>query len=171
MVTEPETNALLRIVSTLGRHRLDIESLTSTVAGGGGAYRHTVVVRAATEKVRRVMKQLESAIGVLDAAWYPIDEAIDREMALYKLSVDLVAGGDALESVITRSRARIVLAGADYVIVEKTGGRDEINELFDSLERFGVMEFVRTGQATLTRPPSEAALDGHHQIHMESGTS
>lgn len=171
MVTEPETNALLRIVSTLGRHRLEIESLASTLAARRDSYRHTVVVRAEAERVRRAMKQLDSALGVLEATWCAMDQAVDREMALYKLSVDLAGGGDALETVVTGSRARILIAGADYVVVEKTGTSDEISELFESLERFGVMEFVRSGQATVSRPPSEVALDGHHQIQMKSGAS
>lgn len=158
MLTEKEVSALLRIVATLGRHRLQIESFASTTVGEAGLYRHTVVVRAKPDRVRRVMKQLSSALGVLEAECYSQGDTVDRELGLYKLSVDLAGGGEALERLVCQTRARIVLAGPDGVVVEKTGSQEELEEFFNSLEPFGVMEFVRSGQTTVTRPMAETVV-------------
>ena len=158
MLTEKEASALLRVVATLGRHRLQIESFASTTVGTAELYRHTVVVRATPDRVRRVMKQLSSALGVVEADYYSQGETVDRELGLYRLSVDLAGGGEALERLVRQTRARIVLAGSDYVVVEKTGSPDELEELFNSLEPFGVMEFVRSGQTTVTRPMAETVV-------------
>ena len=152
MLTEKEAGVLLRILSTLGRHRLQIESFASTAASIPGLYRHTAVVRAQPDRVRRAMKQLSSALGVVEANYYPQGDTVDRELGLYKLSVDLAEGGEALERLVRETRARTVLAGAGYVVVEKTGSQEELEELFHNLEPFGVMEFVRSGQTTVTRP-------------------
>jgi acetolactate synthase-1/3 small subunit len=152
MLTERETSALLRIVATLGRHGLQIESLVTSAAGMAELYRHTVVVRAQPDRVRRAMKQLSSALGVVEANYYSQGDTVDRELGLYKLSVDLAEGGEALERIVLRTRARVILAGPGHVVVEKTGSREELDDLFGSLEPFGVMEFVRSGQTTVTRP-------------------
>ncbi len=165
MLTEKASSALLRIVSTLARHRLQIESLTSAAAASSDLYRHTVVVRAEPDHVRRAMKQLDTALGVLQADYYPQGATVDRELGLFKLSVDLASGGDSLERLVRRSRAKVVLAGPDYVVIEKTGSREEIEELLTSFEPFGVMEFVRSGQTTVTKPM--AAVMVHEEIGTE----
>lgn len=169
MRTEKEVNALLRLVATLGRHRLQVESFTTTVDGSGAGapalYRHTVVVRAAPDRVRRAVKQLESALGVLEADYYPLGRTVDRELGLYKLSVDLASGGEALEQLVRERRAKVVLAGEGYVVIEKTGTREEIEELSNSLEAFGVMEFVRSGQTTVTKPMTEAMVPSGIEIN------
>jgi len=162
MLTEREGSALLRVVSTLGRHRLNIESLASAVAGAGSGtadlYRISVVVRGSGEGVRRAVKQLDSALGVLQADYFSSGETVNRELGLYKLSVDLEAGGEALERLVRQTRARMVLAGPDYVVIEKTGSQVELEDLFESLEPFGVMEFARSGQVTVTRPVVKAMV-------------
>jgi len=158
MLTEKEASALLRIVTTLVRHRLQIESFASTTAGTAELYRHTVVVRAKPDRVRRVMKQLSAALGVLAADYYSQGDTVDRELGLYKLSVDLAGGGEALERLVRQTRARIVLAGPASVVVEKTGSQEELEELFNNLEPFGVMEFARSGQTIVTRPMAETVV-------------
>jgi acetolactate synthase-1/3 small subunit len=158
LLTEREAGVLLRLVATLGRHRLRIESLATTALGASGLYRHTVSVEAAPDRVRRAMKQLDSSVGVLEARYDAKGRTIDRELGLYRLSIDLAAGGEALERLVRQTRARIVEAGPDYVVVEKTGDREELEELFGSLEPFGVMEFVRSGQATVSKPIAEGMV-------------
>lgn len=150
VLTVREASALLRVIATIGRHRLGIESVASGDAGDAELSRHTVVVRAAPDRIRRAMKQLGSALGVVEADYYPEGETLDREMALYKLSVDLAAGGEALERLVRQRRARVVLGGPDYVVIEKTGGGEEIDELLRRLEPFGVIEFARTGRVRVT---------------------
>ena len=90
--------------------------------------------------------------------YYAEGETVNRELGLYKLSVDLASGGEALERVVRQRRAKVVLGGLDYVVIEKTGSTDEIQELLSSLEPFGVMEFVRSGQTTVTKPMAKAVV-------------
>jgi acetolactate synthase-1/3 small subunit len=37
-------------------------------------------------------------------------------------------------------------------VVEKTGNEKEIQQLFQELERFGMLEFVRSGMVAVTKP-------------------
>jgi acetolactate synthase-1/3 small subunit len=171
LVTEQDAAVLLRVVSTLGRHRLEISSFTTIAIGdsGGGMYRHTAAVIGEADRVRRAMKQLGSALGVLEARYCRGGETIDRELGLYTLSMDLAAGGAALKDTVTRNGARVVVAGADYIVIEKTGSREEVEDLFKSLEPFGVMEFVRSGQTTVTKPVAEAMV--HETTNIAKASS
>lgn len=150
VLTVKGAGALLRMIATIGRHQLRIESVASADAGEGELSRHTVVVRAAPDRIRRAMKQMGSELGVVEADYYPEGATLDRELAVYKLSVDLASAGAPLEKLVRQRRARVVLGGPGYVVIEKTGTGEEIEELLGQLEPFGVIEFARTGRVRVT---------------------
>lgn len=158
VLTENDSASLLRLAACLGRHRVKIESFTCTNGDAFKLYRYTVVVRAAPDRVRRAVKQLGAVVGVLEAKFHREVETHERQVALYKLSLEPEAVGNSIGDIVRTSRARILVAGAGYVVVEKTGSKDEIEELLSSLEPFGVMEFVRSGSIAVTKP-SFAQID------------
>ncbi len=151
-LTENDSGSLLRLAACLGRHRVKIESFTCTNGDTSRQYQHTVIVRATSDRVRRAVKQIGAAIGVLEVSVHRVVETHERQVALFKLSLDAKAVGNSLGKVVQTSRARILIAGSGYVVVEKTGSPDEIEELFNRLEPFGVMEFVKSGSIAVTRP-------------------
>ena len=158
VLTENDSASLSRLVACLGRHRVKIESFTCTNGDASKLYQHTVVVRSSPDRVRRAVKQIGAAVGVLEVSFHRDFETHERQVALFKLSLDAGAVGKSLGKIVRTSRARILIAGSGYVVVEKTGSQDEIEELSGSLEPFGVMEFVRSGSITVTKP-SLAQID------------
>ncbi|MBI3519575.1 MAG: hypothetical protein HY062_09500, partial [Bacteroidetes bacterium] len=40
----------------------------------------------------------------------------------------------------------------EFIVVEKTGDEREIKHLFNDLEKFGMLEFVRSGRVAITKP-------------------
>ncbi len=158
VLTENDSASLLRLAACLGRHRVKIESFTSTNGDASRLYQHTVVVRASPDRVRRAVKQIGAAVGVLEVNYHREVDTHERQVALFKLSIDAAAVGNSVGKIVRTSRARILIAGSGYVVVEKTGSKDEIEELFSRLEPFGVMEFVRSGSITVTKP-SLAQMD------------
>ncbi len=152
VLTENDSASLLRLAACLGRHRVKIESFTSTNGDASRLYQHTVVVRASPDRVRRAVKQIGAAVGVLEVNYHREVDTHERQVALFKLSIDAAAVGNSVGKIVRTSRARILIAGSGYVVVEKTGSKDEIEELFSRLEPFGVMEFVRSGSITVTKP-------------------
>jgi acetolactate synthase-1/3 small subunit len=158
VLTESETSALLRLTACLGRQRVRIQSLTCT-NGDAEVYRHTVVVRAEPDRIRRAMKQIGATVGVLEASYHADGDTLDREIALFKLSVEAKRTDPALERLIRAGRARILVVAEDYIVVEKTGVEGEIEEFLDRLRPFGVIEFVRSGRVIVTKPVHRAAPD------------
>ena len=158
IVSENEVGALLRMTMTLARHRIRVESLTSTSDESAGVHRHIVVARARPDRVRRAMKQIQASVGVLAAEYYAEGETVDREVALYKLDVDRLGDPDSFRDLVRARRARVLVLGETYVIIEKTGCGREIEELYESLRPFGVMQFVRSGRIMVTKAgPAETA--------------
>ena len=77
---------------------------------------------------------------------------VHQEIALYKLPIQAMLDGDRLETIVRSSQARILAIDPDYVVIEKTGHKDDTRELLNRLEPFGVMEFVRSGRVAITKP-------------------
>lgn len=159
-LTENEVSLLLRIAACLGRHRVHVESFSCTNGPASQLYQHTLVVKASPDRVRRAVKQIGACVGVLNVTCRAVEDTLDREVALFKLSVDAKTVGNALARVVRTSRARIVVAAKDYVVVEKTGSDEEIEELSGGLEPFGVVEFVRSGKVSVTKPRPEISSSG-----------
>jgi acetolactate synthase-1/3 small subunit len=76
---------------------------------------------------------------------------IYQEIALYKVSTDLLFESDKVEKIVRRSGARILEVTREYVVIEKTGHSDETQQLFDELNVFGVTQFIRSGRVAITR--------------------
>jgi acetolactate synthase-1/3 small subunit len=156
-LTEKEVSSLLRVTACLGRHNVEIDSLCCTNGRGDDVYQHTLVVNATPDRVRRAVKQIGACVGVLEVHYHAVEDTLDREVALFRLSVDAASLGNSLAKVVRSGRARILVAGQGYVVLEKTGSRDEIEEFSNNLEPFGVMEFVRSGKVTVTKPRPKLA--------------
>lgn len=168
ILTERESGALVRLMMTLARHRIGIDSLTTTTEESSGVYRHVIGVTARPDRVRRVMKQIQAAVGVLIAECFPAGETVDREVALFKVDVGAVRDGDALRELVRARRARVLVQSGDYVIIEKTGYGREIVEFSESLRPFGIIEYVRSGRVMVTRT-GPAELTGARSHALGSG--
>ena len=64
----------------------------------------------------------------------------------------MLLGGQDLEKVIRKHHARILTVEQDFVVIEKTGHREDIEQLFEVLEPMGLCEFVRSGRVAITKP-------------------
>ena len=43
----------------------------------------------------------------------------------------------------------------EYTVIEKTGHKEETQELFEGLNTFGVLQFIRSGRVAITRSTIE----------------
>jgi acetolactate synthase-1/3 small subunit len=149
--TENHIGLLNRITVILTRRHLNIESLTTSESELEGVFRYTIVIKTTREQVDKVVKQIEKLIDVLKAFVYEDEDVVFQELALYKVGVQALLSGE-LEKIIRHSHARILHVTPDYVIIEKTGYREETQQLLSDLETFGVLEFSRSGRVVITKP-------------------
>jgi acetolactate synthase-1/3 small subunit len=56
-----------------------------------------------------------------------------------------------IQNIIKDSHAQIVTVSRDFFVLAKTGKREEIDEMHDKLEPFGIMQFVRSGRIAVSK--------------------
>ena len=78
------------------------------------------------------------------------NEVVLQELALYK-----VKRSRNVEDLVRRHNVRILDIHDDYIVLEKTGHREEIRELYKMLSPYGVSQFVCSGQVAIIKSRSE----------------
>lgn len=142
---------LLNQITTVFTYRdVNIESLTASESSIPGIYKYTVVVHTEPEKVEKVAKQIEKKIDVLKVFVFTPDELVLQEIALYK-----VARNRNIENLVRDQHVRILEVDDEYIVLEKTGHKEETQALFESLKPYGVYQFVRSGLVAVIKSKRE----------------
>ena len=153
--SENHIGLLNRITIIFTRRKVNIESLTVSESAIAGISKFTIVVNEEKEKVVNIVKQIDKLTEVLKAYYHTNDEMIFQEIALYKVSTHALVSSDQIEKLVRKHNARILEITKEYTVIEKTGHKEETQELFDGLNQFGVLQFIRSGRIAITRSPIE----------------
>ncbi|MCL3778953.1 acetolactate synthase small subunit [Prolixibacteraceae bacterium JC049] len=153
--TENHIGLLNRITIVFTRRKVNIESLTVSESAISGVSKFTIVVKAEEEKVRKIVQQIEKLVEVLKAFYHSNEEMIYQEIALYKVPTEALTKSNQIETLVREHNARILEITKDYTVIEKTGHKEETQALFEGLNQFGVLQFIRSGRVAITRSPIE----------------
>lgn len=153
--SENHIGLLTRITIVFTRRKVNIESLTVSESAIQGVYKFTIVVKSTEEQVIKIVGQIEKIIDVLKAFYHTNEEMIYQEIALYKVPTESLYENDTIEKVVRNAGARILEITKEYTVIEKTGHKEETQALFEELNKFKVMQFIRSGRVALTRDPIE----------------
>jgi len=150
--TENHIGILNRITIIFTRRHINIESLTVSETEVHGISRYTIVVTEERARVKKVVKQLERQVEIFEAYYHTCDEVIYQEIALYKLPIKAITEGAKIETILRQHNARILTVEEEFLIIEKSGHKEETQALLEKLEPFGIMEFVRSGRVAIIKP-------------------
>lgn len=153
--SENSIGLLNRITINFTKRKLNIESLTVSESAIKGVYKFTIVVVCSEHTVKNLVKQLEKQIDVIRAFYLSQDDVLYQEIALYKIETSALLDTNEIETIIRKNNARILEMTKDYTIIEKTGHKADTQELFNKLQPFGVLQFVRSGRVAITRLKKE----------------
>ena len=149
--TENRVGLLHRITIIFTRRQINIESINVSESEVKGIHRYTIVVKETEERVQKVVKQIEKLVEVIKSFFHSDEETVYQEVALYKLPIEALTKGIQLEQFVRENHARILTIEKDFFILEKTGHKDETQALFEKLEPFGLLEFVRSGRVSIAK--------------------
>jgi acetolactate synthase-1/3 small subunit len=152
VVTENNIGLLNHISIVFTRRKQNILSLTASESKIKGIYTFTIVVKAVKDLVTKIARQIEKIIGVHKVFVYTDEEIVYQEIALYKMSRNFKNNGFNLEKIIREQHARILSIEEDYILIEKTGHKDETEELLRILEPHGLLQFIRSGRVAIAKP-------------------
>jgi acetolactate synthase-1/3 small subunit len=153
--SENHIGLLNRITIIFTRRQVNIESLTVSGSAIPGIHKFTIVVHETPEKVEKVVNQIEKLVEVLKAFSHAEDEVIHQEIALYKVPTDALLEGNKVEETIRSHHARILEVRPEYTVIELTGHKEETQALFHELNKYGLLQFTRSGRIAITKSSQE----------------
>lgn len=153
--SENHIGILNQITIILTRRQINIESITASESAVKGVHLLTLVVKATPDMVRKIARQIEKLVDVLKVFVHSSDQIIYQEIALFKVSTKSILSGNILETIVKNYNARILVVSPEYMVIEKTGHKPEINELLVHLEPYGVLQFARSGRVAITKQVKE----------------
>ena len=154
ILVENKPGVLTRIAGLFARRGFNIDTLVVGPTDDASLSRITLTVDGAMHPIDQVTKQLHKLVNVLKIRDLEPDEAVAREMALFKISADAAGRGEIMQ-VTEIFRAKIIDVQRRSLIVEVTGTHDKI-EAFERMVRpFGLVEMARTGEIALSRGRGE----------------
>jgi len=151
ILTEDKPGLLNMVTIVFTRRKLNIDMINVSASEVKGVSRYTIVLTTTKDQVEKVVKQIRKHVDVLGAFVYEEDDIHYQEIALYKVPTEIFIGGVEVEQIIRANNARILVIEKDYIVIEKTGHKHETKALFDTLKKFGVLEFVRSGRISVSK--------------------
>jgi len=136
------------------RRGFNIESLAVSRTEDPTVSRMTIVVAGDDEAFVQIGKQLFKLIDVIKVIDHTRDNLVGRELALIKVRANAAERGEIMQ-IANVFRANLVDISDDTIMVEVTGKQDKVDAIQRMLEKFEILELVRTGRIVLVRGPKQ----------------
>lgn len=149
--TENNVGLLNRISAIFQRRHLNIESVNVSKSEIKSVSRFTLLVKLTEDDVKKIIGQIEKQVEVIKAFFHLEEETVYQESCLFKLSSDLLIENDEIQMIINQSKSRVININKDFFVLEKSGSKEEVEELYHILDKHGIMQFVRSGRIAVTK--------------------
>ena len=151
--TENNIGLLNRISAIFQRRHINIESLNSSMTEIKDVSRWTIVVSDTEKSIKKIIGQINKQVEVIKAYYHTDEETIYQESCLFKIKSSLLFDERKIQNIIKESNAIIVTVNTEFFVLEKSGRRKELDELYKKLSSYGIMQFVRSGRIAVTKQP------------------
>ena len=142
---------LNQVTAVFTRRQINIESLNVSASSIMGVHKYTITAWMDEESVKKIVKQIEKKMDVIQAHYFTDADIYSHEITLYKVSTPAFQENPEASKVIRRYNARIVEVNPVFSIVEKNGTSEDITLLYSELRALDcVLQFVRSGRVAIT---------------------
>ena len=153
LLVENKPGALMRVAGVLTSRGYNIDSLTVAKTLDPTLSSMTIVAGVGEENRDLLIKQITRLVDVVKAVDLTDSKAVQRELALVKVS----SVKPEMRSALTREaeifRARVVDLAPTHFTLEVTGSPDKIDALIELLQHYGEVEMIRSGSMAMARAP------------------
>ena len=153
--TEDSVGLLNRISAIFQKRHINIESFNSSMTEIENVQRWTILVITSESLIKKIVGQINKQIEVIQAYYHTDEETIFQESALYKVKSNSLFEQRQIQNVIKKSHANIVTVNPEFFVIEKTGFREETEQLYKELAPYGLLQFVRSGRISVTKSPMQ----------------
>ena len=151
--TENSVGLLNRISAIFQKRHINIESFNSSVTEIENVKRWTILVKTSDSLIKKIIGQINKQIEVIQAYYHTDEETIYQESCLFKIKSSLLFDDRQIQNIIKESNAIIVTVNAEFFVIEKSGRMHELDELYDKLNKYGILQYVRSARIAVTKTP------------------
>lgn len=155
VLVENRPGVLARVSHVFGRRGFNIESLSVSRTEDPTISRMTIVVAGDDHTFTQMGKQILKLVDVIKVIDHTRDDLVGRELALIKVKVGDPATRSEVMQIASVFRANLVDISEDTLMIEVTGKTDKVDAVERMLEKFQILELVRTGLIVLVRGPKQ----------------
>lgn len=149
-----KAGVLSRVTGLISRRGFNIESLSVGTTENPDLSRITAIVLADDVAYEQITKQLYKLIDVHKITDLTNDNAIERELVLFKVDATPERRNEIIE-IANIFRAKIVDVGRSSLTIEATGDSSKLKGLEDLFRAYGIKEMTRTGKIAMARSSKE----------------
>ncbi len=146
---------LARIAHVFARRGFNIDSLVVSASMQGKYSRMTIAAAGSREILNQVILQLNKLVDVIHCIEHTGEDAVVREMALVKIHVENGADRTSVLQIAEHFRAKTIDLSLNSMILMVTGTSSKIDASLELLQKFNVVEVVRTGNVVMARGSEE----------------
>ena len=149
--TENNVGLLNRISGIFLRRHINIESMNISKSEIKSVSRITLLVKVTEEQIKKIIGQIEKQVEVIKAYYHTDKDTVYQESCMFKLNSDLLMENDEIQTIINNSKSRVININKEFFVLEKSGTKEEIEELYRTLDKHGIMQFIRSGRIAITK--------------------
>lgn len=150
VIVDNKPGVLSRVAGLFSRRNFNIESLAVGTTEDPSISRMTIVASGDDKTLEQITKQLYKLINVIRVFDIPKDNAAERHLMLVKVKFSEKTRSEIIE-VVDIFQGKIMHVSINSMIIEVTGDEEKIAGIEKLLNKFGIIELVRTGKIALKK--------------------
>lgn len=173
--SENIAGVLNKVTAAFTRRQVNIESLNVSASSIKGVHKYTITSRIDAVNIERIVQQIDKNIDVIQAQFFLDSEVMHREIALYKLSTDILQSQPVISQIIRKYSVHIIEVNEVFSVLEMSGVDEEITALYEELKKFNtILQFVRSGRIIVTTSSFEhvdnflESRNKEHELYREN---
>ena len=150
LLVNDRPGVLVRIAQCFARRAYNIENLVVSPAHIPQCSRMTITSIGPAAELNQIILQLNKLVDVIHAKDHSTDDAITRELALFKVDCSVEERTEVLQ-ITEVFRGKTVDLSEATITIEATGTTEKMDALESLLSKFDLKEMVRTGKVVMAR--------------------
>ncbi len=150
LLVNDRPGVLVRIAQCFARRAYNIENLVVSPAHIPQCSRMTITSIGPAAELDQIILQLNKLVDVIHAKDHSTDDAITRELALFKVGCSVAERTEILQ-IAEVFRSKTVDISESTITIEATGTTEKMDALESLLSKFDLKEMVRTGKVVMAR--------------------
>ena len=150
LLVNDRPGVLVRISQVFSRRGYNIASLVVSPAHVSNTSRMTITSSGPADVLHQIILQLNKLVDVIHALDHTDDQAVTRELALFKVGCTVAERTEVLQ-ITEVFRGKTIDISEETITIEATGTSEKMNALEALLGKFDLREMVRTGKVVMAR--------------------